>query len=233
MEQNKEPLPKGRISAEEYRRLVQGVDDIYFGGAEDVESEDHIGRYTQMKAHQWGVTLAEAAERSMSRLYGQIQVSERVVIVTAFQHKQSLRQNRGLNVSLASDIRQLGWGYTPVMGGFVEKNKDGKDVHVREESFFVNADSSPKQVSTAVLKMLETYQQQAALVKLSEQPDAMLLWANGSTTSVGQWHADSQQMAQYYTRMRNGPPGRQFTFEAAGDDSGMTRLGVDLFFKNR
>lgn len=113
------------VTPEEYSRLVDGVDEFYFGSGDDIVSpdpDDKIGRFIHMKANEWNVSITEAAARSMARLYGQITNNEKtVIIITAFRHENSLKVNRGLNVSLGADIRKLGWGYTPVMGGFVEK----------------------------------------------------------------------------------------------------------------
>ena len=222
---------------EEYKRLVDGVDEFYFGSGDDMpmpDPDDKIGRFIHMKAHEWNVGITEAAERSMARLYGQIANNDKtVIILTAFRHENDIKTNRQLNVSLGADLRKLGWGYTPVMGGFVEKGEGGKDVHVQEESMFVNATGDPGQVVSTIHKLLQKYQQQAALVKLPDDPVAVLLWDDGHTTPAGQWHADPQQMAQYYTQMRSGPLGRQFKFEAAGDDSVMTRMAVENFFKNQ
>jgi hypothetical protein len=241
MEENKKHDPKKHrdhsCSFDDFNRLADGVDEFYFGAGDAVpmpEPDDKIGRFIHMKAHEWNVSITEAAQRSMARLYGQIANNEKtVIILTAFRHENDLKTNRQLNVSLGADLRKLGWGYTPVMGGFVEKGEGGKDVHVQEESLFVNATGDPGQVVSTVHELLKKYQQQAALVKLPDDPVAVLLWDDGHTTPAGQWHADPQQMAQYYTQMRSGPPGRQFKFEAAGDDSVMTRMAVENFFKNQ
>jgi hypothetical protein len=115
------------------------------------------------------------------------------------------------------------------------RGEDGeeKKVHAHEESFFVNAQGDPGHVVATTVKLLNKYQQEAAIIKTPDEPQAMLLSASGSTAPVGQWHADPQLMAQYYTRMRSGPKNRQFKFVAAGDDSRMTRMAVDNFFKKR
>lgn len=219
-----------RLSKQEIDKLVQNVDNMYFG---DDDPDDKIGRYIQMKAFEANVSIEEAAKSSMSRLFHHMQSEKPIVIITGFRHEQNLRQNRGSNVSLAADIRKLGWGYTPVVGGFVEKDQEGNDVHVQEESLFVNADGDSKHVLTLIQNLLKKYNQEAALVKLPEDPVAVLLWSDGRTTPAGEWKADPDLMATYYTRMRSGARNRQFKFEAAGDDSKMTRWAVDLFFKNK
>ena len=195
--------------------------------------ECDITRYIEYKASEQNVSLDEAAGRSLGKLFTKIQVSSNpLVIITAFRNERSLSDNRNLNRQLAADIRQLGWGYTPVLGGFLEKvDSEGqqKEIRVHEESFFVNATGSPQQVMSQVVNLLNKYQQEAALIKLPDNDQVLLLSANGATMPIGIWHADPQLMATYYTRMRKGPPNRQFTFEAAGDDSRMTRMIVDFY----
>lgn len=216
----------------------------------DFDPEDAIGRYTQMQAEQLGITYAEAAERSMARLYGQIgSGKDIIVILTAFRSERPpgcasnpsecltgdklLAMNRDANRQLVMDIRGLGWGYTPVLGGFMEKLSTGGEKRVHEESFFITATGNQQKVVASVQKLVEKYDQDAALIKLPDNPQAMLLFRNGSTAPVGEWHADPTQMATYYTRMKGGPKGRQFKFEAAGNDSNMSRWAVDTWFKNK
>jgi hypothetical protein len=200
--------------------------------------EDQFGRYLEFKAHQDGLSIQEAAVRSMARLYGQIsQPQFQLVVITAFRGDRELTINRKVNVSLASDIRANGWGYTPVLGGFMEDAKDAEGNpakrRVHEESFFVSASGDTKQVAAKVASLLKKYQQDAALFKPAGSEEAFLLFPNGTMSSAGAWHNDPKQMATYYTRMKKGHSGRQFTFEAARDDSNMTRMAVDNYFKKK
>jgi hypothetical protein len=70
-------------------------------------------------------------------------------------------------------------------------------------------------------------------VKFSGKEDASLLYPNGQTVEVGRWPGAPKLMATYCTRMRKGPVDRQFAFETAGDDSNMTRMAVDLYFRSK
>ena len=198
--------------------------------------ESDILRYIQYKAKESNVSLDEAARQSLSRLFSQFQNAETpIIILTAFRSERTLIANRNLNRQLANDLRALGWGYTPVLGGYLETIADEsgqpKQVRVHEESFLVNAVYS-KDLINKVTALLKKYEQEAALLKSPNNEEAFLLFANGQTSSVGKWKADPQQMATYYTRMKNGPEGRQFTFEAAGDDSRTTKMAVDFFLKD-
>jgi hypothetical protein len=197
-----------------------------------------FARYLEYKARQDGVSLEEAASRSLGRLFGQVSGSPNtLVIITAFRGENTLAINRGRNARLSGDLRGYGWGFTPVLGGFVETtpDRDGRpqQQRVHEESFFVNASGDAQGVTAKVASLLKKYQQEAALVKYSGDDAASLLYPNGQTVGVGRWQADPKLMATYYTRMRKGPVDRQFAFEAAGDDSIMTRMAVDLYFRSK
>lgn len=199
---------------------------------------DPFARYLEYKARQDGVGLEEAASRSIGRLFGQVSGSPNtLVIITAFRGENTLTANRGRNSQLAGDLRALGWGYTPVLGGFVETIPDlhgqPQQQRVHEESFFVNASGDARQVNAKVITLLGKYQQEAALVKYAGSDTASLLYPNGQAVEVGRWQGDPKLMASFYTRMRKGPANRQFAFEAAGDDSNMTRMAVDAYFRSR
>jgi hypothetical protein len=197
------------------------------------EQDYGIARYIEYKSHVDKVSLDEAASHSLSRLFGGIQSTNNIVIITAFRSKEhTLPENRVRNRLLAADIRQLGWGYTPVLGGFKE-TYDGKEIYTQEESFFVNAAGDPKQVILRVADLLKKYQQEFAIVKPSDSDQAFYIPPEGEPTLAGVWHADPKLLAKYYTRMRKGPQNRQFVFKAAGDDSIMTRQGVDAYFKEK
>jgi hypothetical protein len=198
--------------------------------------DEAMARYLEYLAWNEGVGLDEAARRSLAHLFGQLQSNDHTyVIITAFRSEKGLQMNRVANGSLAHDVRQLGWGYTPVLGGFVETSEDEhgrpQQVRVHEESLFVAAGGDARQIKARVIGLLQKYQQEAALLKLPGETQALLLSHDGATSGIGQWKADPHLMATYYTRMRKGPRNRQFTFEAAGDDSNMTRLAVETFFR--
>jgi hypothetical protein len=140
---------------------------------------DPFARYLEYKAHQDGVALEEAASRSLGRLFGQVSGSPNtLVIITAFRGEYTLAVNRARNAQLSSELRGLGWGFTPVLGGFVETTPDGdgrpQQRRVHEESLFVNASGDARQVTAKVITLLGKYQQEAALVKFAGSESASL-----------------------------------------------------------
>jgi hypothetical protein len=201
--------------------------------------EDSVRRYVEYKAHEWGVLYSEAARRSLGRVYDHITKNTDVpiAILTAFRGEKSLAANRSTNKALEADFRRLGWGFIPVVGGFVEKVRDaeGKETGETkkidgEESYFVTGDSI-NGFRVRVLNLIHKYAQEAAVVKYPGNPDAYLLSDAGGETSLGKW--SNNKMAEYFTRMRKGPAGRQFNFEAAGDSSRTTMMAVDKFFESK
>ena len=97
----------------------------------------------------------------------------------------------------------------------------------------MNAFGDSRQVTAKVISLLGKYQQEAALVKYAGSDTASLLYPNGQSVEVGRWQGDPKLMATHYTRMRKGPSARQFAFEAAGDNSNMTRMAVELYFRSK
>jgi hypothetical protein len=225
------------LSREEIDRLVQGVDDIYFGGAYP-EPDDYIGRFTYFQAHQWGVSVAEAGKRSISQMFESLQSGTNpVVVLTAFRSDQLIAQNRLSNNSLALDIRDLGWGYTRVKGTFGDSTQSSngpkQSVGISEDSIVSTSHLGPTKVVPAVSKLMEIYRQEAALIMLPKTQEAFVLASNDSTLPLGPWPATLEQLATYYARMRGRPTDWVFAFEAAASDSAMTRWAVDVFFKNK
>lgn len=217
--------PQKRLTTESETRLLQSHN-------EDPDPDDHIRRYIVLKADDWGVSFDEAAKRSMALLCDQMSRSENIIVViTAFpSERTSLKASRERNRTLAQDIRSFGWGCSPVLGGFTKTAEDGQVREVHEELFVVNA-SGVGAISN-ILRLLQKYDQEAALVKLPNRTDAMLLFPDGKTESVGRWNADPEQMSNLYARMRLGTNDRQFRFVAGSDDSVMTRYAVHTFFKS-
>lgn len=203
-----------------------------------INKANNIWRYIEYKASQDDVSLDEAARRSLSRAWQlSNDPSVNIAIITAFRGENDLPTNLSRNVQLSLDIRQAGYGFIPVAGGFVERIRDGQgketgeEQKVEENSFFISSQDPPEQFKKTILELVNKYNQEAALVRYVGEEDAHLLNANGSQFKVGKWAID--KLADYYTRMVKGPPDREFVFEAAGDDSVMTQYAVKKFLESK
>lgn len=223
------------------------IDNAY--KASRVNTEDFPRLYVEYLAAMDGVSLEEAAGRSLARVFALFSETTRnVAIISAFRGGEfTLTQNRGRNRSLMSDIRSLGYGYTPVYGGWIE-SIDGSDKtrKVEEESLIVSGPTSDDYAQSAEqflgsMKLLrQKYNQDGVLLKLAGSDTASLLNRDGSIVKLGAWSVHNA--SAYYTRMRKGPreqpksdDGRafEFQFECAGSDSPVTRQVVAAFFENK
>lgn len=212
-----------------------------------------LARYT---AETEGIALAEAARRSLSRVFRIFTDPARnAAILTAFRGEYSFDENIARNRKLMADLRTAGYGFVPVLGGFVETTDDGDKREVDEESLVI---SGPVSVETAenlqelrdpipsatamsiggfqrtMLMLCRKYDQDGVLLKLSGSTDVVLLEKSGSSMTLGPWRLNDA--AKYYTKMRFGAQaGRkmEFTFECAGDGNAMTRRVVETYFKRK
>jgi hypothetical protein len=198
--------------------------------------ERHIERYVAYLADKHGESLEEAARRSLARIWQQMSDGQNHAIITAFRGENKLPQNRNRNMALISDMRELGWGFTPVSGGFREKVQDlegqptGEERDVDEESFFVTGNDDSTVFKKQLLALAQKYNQDAVIVKYHDDPTAHMLDVDGSEEALGQWKKDD--LAQYYTKMKKGPENRKFTFESAGDLTRSTLMAIDIMFND-
>lgn len=196
-----------------------------------------VRRYIGYTANRDGVSIEEAAVRSLARIYKLIMDSNKpLAIMTAFRGERDLFANRLANKTLEDAIRAFGWGYTPVVGTYeetirdTEGNETGEKRKVEEESYFIVGSDDPKQFTERLQELCNKFEQESVIVKYPNDENAYLLYSNGSAEPLGVW--SQNRLSQYYTRMKKGPADRRFTFEAAGDSSRMTLLAVDKYWES-
>lgn len=217
--------------------------------ADTVNTPDFPRRYVEYIAHTEGCDLKEAARRSLSRIFRIFTEPKRnVAILTAFRDDYTLPENRQRNRQLMADIRRLGYGFVPVIGGWIEKQDSGEFRPVEEESIVVSGPMVERvftdgpveapgreaglQFQANIHKLVRKYDQDGALLKLSGSKSAIILEKSGNTFSLGPWSLN--KAAENYTKMRGGgQKGRKFAFEAAGNESSTTRQSVKRFFEDR
>lgn len=223
--------------------------------------DDHIRRHVAYLATKHGETLEEAANRSMARIWQQMDDNQNHALISAFRGERPLDVNRVNNVSLAHDIRQHGWGYTPTLGGYREKIRDphtdketgeGRNIE-NEESYFITGGQDKDAFREQILKLVQKYEQESAIIKYADDPIAHFIYNTGKEEPAGEWKPSS--LAKFYTRMRKGPgspvsPERprkftfanpdseepesklEFHFEAAGDMTRSMLMAVDKLFQD-
>jgi hypothetical protein len=181
-----------------------------------------------------GISLEEAARRSLARTWELAQTGKVMVLITGFIQGLAHEKNAARNAVLASDIRDAKFGYTPLYGYWVYDEADPETgvtskKKAREDTFLVSA---PERIPTGelrsiVLGWIQKFHQEAAVVKYADSDIANLLVANGEETPLGKWSIN--RLASIYSQMRGGGdrPSRTFVFEAADDHSWSARLAMN------
>lgn len=157
----------------------------------------------------------QVLESSLSRVWQHYQDPDRVfAILTAFRGEYDLEQNLIRNRALASDIRNLGYGFFYLDGYWVENQGTDNERRVKEDSLFVTT-RNPHDFAKNILLLGKRYEQEAVLVK--DKQGTRLLFTNGDTMDLGQLQPG--KMGGIYSQLR-GRSNRTFIFENERDDLG-------------
>ena len=191
-------------------------------------------KFHEYLAQRDGISLEEAARRSLARTWELAQTGKVMVLITAFVQGLSHEKNAARNAVLASDIRDAKFGYTPLYGYWAYVAPDPESgvtskMKAREDTFLVSA---PERIPNAELRSIvlgwnRKFHQEAAVVKYADSDIANLLVANGEEKPLGKWAIN--RLASIYSQMRGGEgrPSRMFVFEAADDHSWSARLAMN------
>lgn len=191
-------------------------------------------RFHEYLAWRDGISLEEAARRSLARTWELAQTGKVMVLITAFVQGLSHEKNAARNAVLANDIREARFGYTPLYGFWAYHEADpetgvSSKKKAREDTFLVSA---PERISNAALRStvlgwIQKFHQEAAVVKYADSEIAYLLVANGEEKPLDKWSIN--RLASIYNQMRGGGdrPSRTFVFEAADDHSWSAQLAIN------
>jgi hypothetical protein len=180
-------------------------------------------KFHEYLAKRDGISLEEAARRSLARTWELAQTGKVMALITAFVQGLPYEQNVSRNMSLAKDARDVGFGYTPLYGYWTYKETEEK---VREDTLLISAPEKIPNTTfqSAVLTWIQKYKQEAAVIKYADSDVAFSLAVNGTETLLGKWSIN--RLAEIYSQMKWGTDNRIFVFEAADDHSWSTQLAI-------
>ena len=191
-------------------------------------------KFHEYLAKRDGISLDEAARRSLARTWELAQTGKVMVLITAFVQGLPYEKNAARNAVLASDIRDAKFGYTPLYGYWAYDAADPETgvtakKKAREDTFLVSAPEriSNRELRSIVLGWIRKFNQEAAVIKYADSDIAYLLVANGEESPLGRWAIN--RLASIYSQMRGGAgtPSRMFVFEAADDHSWSAQLAIN------
>lgn len=161
-------------------------------------------------------------ETSLSRVFRHYQNKEiPVATLTAFRDGNSYAENVKRNKSLAIDIRNAGYGYVYVDGGWIEDTDQGSKKVVQEDSILIfgNVGDNGK-LKGLVRKWIKQWNQDAALFKEAGTNAIILILQDGSEDNLSNKFT-RKQLEVGYTRIRGRGKskgnGRVFAFESERD----------------
>ena len=181
-------------------------------------------KFHEYLARRDGISLDEAARRSLARTWELAQTGKVMTLITAFLQALSYDQNTQRNLLLAKEVRNAGFGYTPLYGYWTYNNPANDKEKVREDTLLISAPANipNKTLQTTVLDWIHQFQQEAAVIKYADSDIAFLLNTNGSETQLGNWSIN--RLADIYSQMKHSD--RTFVFEAADDHSWSAKLAM-------
>lgn len=153
-------------------------------------------------------------ESSLSRVWKHTEDLERsFAILTAFRSEYTREENVKRNLSLAAEVKSLGYGYFYLDGYSVENEGTPNEIKVREDSIFVvgplGTDKYKKFLSD-VKTLSSKYEQDWFLTKPAGGNEAFG-HKKDQTFSLGTFSPN--KTGEAYSRLR--PDGRTFRFESA------------------
>ncbi len=168
-----------------------------------------------MKTEDLKKLIGRVDEASLSRVWKHFNSDNTIVILTAFRGDKDLKTNKSNNVTVASSLKNAGYGYFFVDGYWIE-NKGSKDeTKVSEDSIF--AISTTPNDSALIKKSHELankYNQDAIFVKTKEE--VYLLFKDGSK-EVLKGGLKPGKLGDFYTKLRNNKKSNTFVFESERD----------------
>lgn len=163
--------------------------------------------------------MTKLVETTFARLEKHLQ-ERNVAFISACRANNTPEQNNKATEALEADIRERGYGFIKVKGGYVEKH-NGQDVPVEEKSFIVidrNKPDTPYIVHNNrnflrdMLLFTREYNQEAVLVKLQGEKAGYYL-PDGTLKRTFN-NISKEDIEEYYTRLRN----TKFTFTEAEEN---------------
>lgn len=170
-----------------------------------------------MKTFNEYITENHLLETKLSRVFGHFQSEEYpVATITAFRNEHTRDQNIARNKDLARTIKNAGYGFIFVDGGWIETTADGEKVPVEEDSILVVGQKNDNnKMFTLLLDMCKKYNQDGFLFKPEGSREINLVNKEGhSETISNKFQLDKFEFG--YTKLR-GSGSRTYSFHEERD----------------
>lgn len=163
-------------------------------------------------------------KNTLSRLYQHFTGQGVVAIITAFRAEYTYEENTERNRELAATVRNAGFGFVYVDGGWIENKGTEREQEVSEVALMIHGDQhSGKKLFDLCVSLAKKYNQDGFIFKGPSDAKTALYDGNGELVDTFKGMT-LDKLSEYFTRLRGGShAGRSFTFESLNiiKDSGM------------
>lgn len=136
-----------------------------------------------------------------------------VGIITAFRASYTKKENLVRNKTLALKLKEAGYGYVYVDGGWIEKQDDGSKKNVTEDSILVIGNKNDsKKLEKLLIKLVKEYDQDGTLFKPEGTLDVFIMDGKGDKSQIGS-DVVLKELEAGYTKLR-GNGEKVFAFES-------------------
>ena len=140
------------------------------------------------------------------------------MMISACRGERTEEENKKKTDELSNDLRDLGYGYIRILGGYIENKGTEDEKEVTEESFFVPKpkNTEDKKFFDDAIKLCKKYGQDSVLISLPDFVDFGYYDKNGDFDfSPGEkFIANDKQIGQYFSKLVKGSrAGKKFAFD--------------------
>ena len=189
-------------------------------------------------------------ETSLSRLFDTWNKYD-IGMISAYRHKTPegddsagdlnpywQNSNRKKSTDLSNDIKNAGYWYTSVKGGYPEEDSKGNVANVQERSYFVvnqdiTDDNARKAFEDFMFDMCKKYGQNSVYLSTKNYPSGLydenrhaVDFGDGPMIRMNKFNSKSDQ--EYYTKAG----GAKFSFQQESCESQFKKLVKNIFIEN-
>lgn len=140
------------------------------------------------------------------------------MMISACRGENSEETNAKKTDELATDLRDMGYGFIRILGGYIENKGTDDEKEVTEESFFVPKPKKEedKTFFDNAIKLCKKYKQDSVLISLPELCDFGYYTKTGDFDfSPGEkFIANDKEIGQYFSQLVKGSrSGKKFAFD--------------------
>lgn len=171
--------------------------------------------------------MEQLNEIGLSRLNKHTEDNRPLATISGFRYQDdsgkvlSIQENRARNAQIESELKRQNFGFMKVKGAYIEKDKEGNEVEVAEESFLVIGERGRGDAVKALVVTLGKKFGQDSILYRDDDGQAQLIATRadsfvgpvGTVQKLGRFIP--KRIGDYYTKLKGD---RKFTFKTLSEE---------------